>query len=79
MVVAAGLLFMARRSLVLLALLLGLYLGGSVYAEIHRRSDPAYAKVAEARIAAIEPLPEATLKPFMTAREAPRVAFSELI
>src|SRR5262249_20680074 len=41
--------------------------------------DPAYAKAAEARVAAIEPLPEATLAPFMTAREAPRVAFSELI
>ena len=33
----------------------------------------------EARIAAVEPLPEATLAPFMTARDAPRVAFSELI
>ena len=41
--------------------------------------DETYAKAAEARIAAIEPLPEATLAPFMTARDAPRVAFSELI
>src|SRR6516164_6303717 len=41
--------------------------------------DQAYAEAAEARIAAVEPLPEATLAPFMTAREAPRVAFSELI
>jgi modification methylase len=41
--------------------------------------DEAYAKAAEARIAGVEPLPEATLAPFMTAREAPRVAFSELI
>src|SRR6266581_3855139 len=41
--------------------------------------DAAYAAAAEARIAAIEPLPEATLAPFMTARDAPRVAFSELI
>jgi modification methylase len=41
--------------------------------------DPAYAKAAETRIAEVEPLPEATLAPFMTAREAPRVAFSELI
>jgi modification methylase len=41
--------------------------------------DKTYAAAAEARIAAIEPLPEATLAPFMTAREAPRVAFSELI
>ena len=41
--------------------------------------DKTYAKAAEARIAAVEPLPEATLAPFMTARDAPRVAFSELI
>ncbi|MGY3124218.1 modification methylase [Bradyrhizobium sp. S3.14.4] len=41
--------------------------------------DKTYAKAAEARIAAIEPLPEESLAPFMTAREAPRVAFSELI
>jgi modification methylase len=41
--------------------------------------EKSYAAAAEARIAAIEPLPEATLAPFMTAREAPRVAFSELI
>src|SRR5207248_11707319 len=41
--------------------------------------DKAYARAAEVRIAAVEPLPEATLAPFMTAREAPRVAFSELI
>lgn len=40
---------------------------------------PEYATAAEARIAAVEPLPEATLKPFLTAREAPRVAFSALI
>jgi hypothetical protein len=41
--------------------------------------DQTYAAAAEARIAAVEPLPEATLAPFMTARDAPRVAFSELI
>ncbi|MET0905146.1 MAG: site-specific DNA-methyltransferase [Tardiphaga sp.] len=41
--------------------------------------DRVYAKAAEARIAAIEPLPEATLAPFMTARSAPRVAFAELV
>ena len=41
--------------------------------------DRTYATAAEARIAAVEPLPEATLAPFMTARDAPRVAFSELI
>src|SRR5258705_8947178 len=41
--------------------------------------DPAYAAAAEARIARIERLPEASLAPFMTAREAPRVAFASLI
>src|SRR5262249_15834206 len=41
--------------------------------------DEAYAKAALARIATIEPLPEPTLAPFMTAREAPRVAFSHPI
>ena len=41
--------------------------------------DPAYAEAARRRIDAVEPLPDATLAPFMTAREAPRVAFSELI
>src|SRR5436309_9723176 len=38
-----------------------------------------YAEGARARIAKIEPLPEASLKPFMTAREAPRVPFAALI
>jgi len=41
--------------------------------------DPAYAAAAEARIASTEPLPEASLASFMTAREAPRVPFSALI
>jgi modification methylase len=41
--------------------------------------QPSYAEAAEARIAAIEPLPEESLAPFMTAREAPRVPFSALI
>src|SRR5688572_13422255 len=41
--------------------------------------DPAYAAAAEARISAVEPLEEATLAPFMTAREAPRVPFASLI
>jgi modification methylase len=41
--------------------------------------DSAYAKAAEKRIAAIEPLPQATIAPFMTAREAPRVAFATLV
>jgi modification methylase len=38
-----------------------------------------YARAAEKRIAAVEPLPQATLEPFQTAREAPRVPFSALI
>lgn len=41
--------------------------------------DPAYAAAAEARISAVEPMPEASLAPFMTAREAPRVAFASLL
>ena len=41
--------------------------------------DRAYADAAEKRIAAIEPLSEDTLAPFVTARSAPRVAFSELV
>jgi modification methylase len=47
---------------------------------LHRlRARQDLCEAAEARIAAVEPLPEATLAPFMTARDAPRVAFSELI
>ncbi len=38
-----------------------------------------YAEGAIQRIAEIEPLPEATLVPFMTAREAPRVPFNALL
>src|ERR1700694_4841393 len=41
--------------------------------------DPDYAAAAEQRIAAAEPLPAASLAPFMTAREAPRVPFASLI
>jgi modification methylase len=41
--------------------------------------DSGYAEAAKARIAAIEPLPEASLATFQTARDAPRVAFSALI
>ncbi len=50
---------------------------GRQYIGIER--DAAYAAAAEARIAAVEPMPEASLAPFMTAREAPRVAFASLI
>jgi modification methylase len=41
--------------------------------------DPAYAKAAERRIAAVRPLEAPTLAPFLTAREAPRVPFAALI
>src|SRR4029453_10005829 len=41
--------------------------------------ESAYAAAAQARIAAVAPLPAPTLAPFMTAREAPRVPFSVLI
>src|SRR3972149_634954 len=41
--------------------------------------EAAYARAAEARIPAVEPLPAATLAPFMTARAAPRVPFAALI
>ena len=50
---------------------------GRRYIGIEREAS--YAKAAEARIAAIAPLPQATLAPFMTAREAPRVPFSALV
>src|SRR5215813_6199313 len=41
--------------------------------------DPAYAAAAEARLAGVQPFAEATLAPFMTAREAPRVPFAALL
>src|SRR5262245_16773297 len=41
--------------------------------------DPAYAAAAEARISAVTPLDDATVAPFMTAREAPRVPFAALL
>ncbi len=41
--------------------------------------DKTYTKGALARIAAVEPLPEESLAPFVTAREAPRVPFTALI
>ncbi len=57
---------------------------GAVAKRLRRRfigieRDAAYAKAAEQRIAAVEPLPEDTLAPFMTARGAPRVAFASLL
>jgi modification methylase len=50
---------------------------GRHYVGIER--DATYAARSEARIAAIEPLPSPSIAPFMTAREAPRVAFNILI
>jgi modification methylase len=50
---------------------------GRKFIGIERQAD--YAAAAAARIAATEPLPEASLAPFMTAREAPRVAFAVLL
>jgi modification methylase len=41
--------------------------------------EAAYARAAAKRIAAVDPLPEASLAPFVTAREAPRVPFSALV
>ncbi|HEY7300339.1 MAG TPA: site-specific DNA-methyltransferase [Xanthobacteraceae bacterium] len=41
--------------------------------------EASYATAAEKRIAAVEPLDETCLAPFMTPREAPRVPFSTLI
>jgi modification methylase len=57
---------------------------GTVAKKLGRRfigveRDAAYAAAAEQRIAATEPLPAASLAPFVTAREAPRVAFATLI
>jgi modification methylase len=41
--------------------------------------EAGYAKAAEKRIAAVKPLEAPTLAPFMSARDAPRVPFSQLI
>src|SRR5438552_16951370 len=41
--------------------------------------EPAYGEAAAARIAEVAPLAAPTLAPFMTARDAPRVAFAALI
>ncbi len=57
---------------------------GAVARRLSRRfvgceRDPSYAKAAEKRIAGTELLEAPTLAPFVTAREAPRVAFASLI
>jgi modification methylase len=41
--------------------------------------EAAYAKAAARRIAGVEPLPQASLASFVTAREAPRVPFATLV
>ncbi|MCC6777636.1 MAG: modification methylase, partial [Hyphomicrobiales bacterium] len=41
--------------------------------------ETAYARAAEKRIAAVEPLTAPSIAPFMTAREAPRVPFAALL
>jgi dolichyl-phosphate-mannose-protein mannosyltransferase len=41
---ASGLVWLGHRSLLLVLVLLGILVGTSMYAEIHRRGDPAYAK-----------------------------------
>ncbi len=57
---------------------------GAVARRLRRRfigieREASYAAAAEKRIAAIEPMAEASLATFMTAREAPRVPFTALI
>src|SRR5262249_21094046 len=57
---------------------------GSIAKRLGRRfigieRERSYAEAAERRISKVEPLPEESLAPFMTAREAPRVAFASLI
>jgi modification methylase len=57
---------------------------GAVATRLGRRfigieRDAAYAAAAEARIASVQPLPDASLATFMTAREAPRVPFTALL
>src|ERR1700754_4727863 len=57
---------------------------GAVAKKLSRRfigieRDKTYAKAAENRIAEVVPYPEASLVPFMTAREAPRVAFASVV
>jgi modification methylase len=57
---------------------------GAVAKQLNRRfigieREHEYAEAAEKRIAAAKPLPAASLAPFVTAREAPRVPFAALI
>jgi modification methylase len=82
--VARAMLAASRPGDVVLDPFFGTGTTGAVAKRLNRRfigieRERAYAQAAEARIAAIAPLPEATLAPFMTAREAPRVPFSALL
>src|SRR5262247_2519582 len=57
---------------------------GAVAKQLRRRfvgfeRDASYAGAGQARIDAVEPMPEPSLAPFVTAREAPRVAFAALV
>jgi modification methylase len=57
---------------------------GAVAKRLRRRfigieREAGYAAAADKRLSAVEPLDAATLAPFMTAREAPRVPFSALV
>jgi modification methylase len=57
---------------------------GAVATRLRRRfigfeRETAYAEAAQRRMAAVEPLPQAALATFATAREAPRVPFASLI
>src|SRR6186713_22625 len=57
---------------------------GAVAKRLGRRfigceQDAGYAAAAQTRIASVAPLPEQSLAPFQTAREAPRVPFAALI
>jgi modification methylase len=57
---------------------------GAVAKKLGRRfigieREAKYAKAAQKRIADVEMVPSPSIAPFMTAREAPRVAFSALI
>jgi modification methylase len=57
---------------------------GAVAKRLRRRfvgfeREESYASAAEKRIAGVEPVEQASLAPFVTAREAPRVAFAVLL
>jgi modification methylase len=82
--VARVILAASRPGEVVLDPFLGSGTTGAVAKRLGRRfigieRDQRYVSAARARIAAVEPLPESALAPFLTAREAPRVPFSALV